>query len=102
MKTIKGPALFLAQFAGDEAPFNSLDSITKWAADCGYIGVQLPSWDARLMALKKAASSRDYCDEIKGIAANNGVEITRANGRERHTLMFGGTAQRAATAYEAR
>ncbi len=35
MKTIKGPALFLAQFAGDEAPFNSWDAITKWAADCG-------------------------------------------------------------------
>ena len=32
MKTIKGPALFLAQFAGDEAPFNSWASITKWAA----------------------------------------------------------------------
>jgi hypothetical protein len=38
MKTIKGPALFLAQFAGDEAPFNSWESITKWAADCGYGG----------------------------------------------------------------
>lgn len=29
MKTIQGPALFLPQFAGDEAPFNSRDSITK-------------------------------------------------------------------------
>ena len=48
MKTIKGPALFLAQFAGDAAPFNSWDSITRWAADCGYVGVQVPSWDARL------------------------------------------------------
>ena len=44
MKTIKGPALFLAQFAGDTAPFNSFDAITKWAADCGYKGVQVPSW----------------------------------------------------------
>ena len=33
MKTIKGPALFLAQFAGDAAQFNSWASITKWAAD---------------------------------------------------------------------
>ena len=47
MKTIKGPALFLAQFAGDEAPFDTWDGITRWAADCGYKGVQLPSWDAR-------------------------------------------------------
>jgi sugar phosphate isomerase/epimerase len=56
MKTIKGPALFLAQFAGDEAPFNSWASITKWAADCGYAGVQVPSWDGRLIDLEKAAS----------------------------------------------
>ena len=76
MKTIKGPALFLAQFAGDEAPFNSWDGITKWAADCGYKGVQLPSWDARFIDLARAAESRDYCDELKGVAAANGIAIT--------------------------
>ena len=76
MKTIKGPALFLAQFAGDEAPFNSWDAITKWAADCGYIGVQVPSWDGRLFDLDKAAESKDYCDEFKGQAEANGVEVT--------------------------
>jgi sugar phosphate isomerase/epimerase len=68
--------LFLAQFAGDEAPFNSWDSITKWAADCGYKGVQVPSWDGRLIDLEKAASSKDYCDEFKGVARDNGVEVT--------------------------
>ena len=52
MKTIKGPALFLAQFAGDTAPFNSWQSITQWAADCGYVGVQVPSWDGRLFDLE--------------------------------------------------
>ncbi|MEJ1999388.1 MAG: sugar phosphate isomerase/epimerase, partial [Maritimibacter sp.] len=76
MKTIKGPGLFLAQFASDEAPFNSWGSITKWAADCGYIGVQVPSWDTRLFDLAKAASSKDYCDEFKGQAAENGIEVT--------------------------
>lgn len=76
MKTIKGPALFLAQFAGDEAPFNSWDTITKWAADCGYVGVQVPSWDGRLFDLDKAATSKDYCDELKGLAAANGVAVT--------------------------
>ncbi|MEM6665487.1 MAG: sugar phosphate isomerase/epimerase family protein, partial [Pseudomonadota bacterium] len=76
MKTIKGPALFLAQFAGDDAPFNSWDNITRWAADCGYKGVQLPSWDGRLFDLAKAAESKDYCDEIKGKAVENGVEVT--------------------------
>ena len=76
MKTIKGPALFLAQFAGDEAPFNSWDAITKWAADCGYKGVQIPSWDGRIFDVAKAAESKDYCDELKGTAASNGIEIT--------------------------
>ncbi|MBX2839389.1 MAG: sugar phosphate isomerase/epimerase [Gammaproteobacteria bacterium] len=76
MKTIQGPALFLAQFAGDEAPFNSWDSITRWAADIGYEGVQIPSWDGRLFDLEKAASSKDYCDEIVGVAKANGVAVT--------------------------
>ena len=76
MKTMKGPALFLAQFAGDTAPFNSWDSITKWAADCGYAGVQVPSWDGRLIDLAKAAASKDYCDEFKGVAAANGITVT--------------------------
>ncbi len=76
METIKGPALFLAQFAGDEAPFNSWDTITKWASDCGYRGVQVPSWDGRLFDLETAASSTDYCDEFKGKAKENGVEVT--------------------------
>jgi len=76
MKTMKGPALFLAQFAGDEAPFNSWTSITRWAADVGYKGVQIPSWDARIFDLEKAASSKDYCDELAGQARENGIEIT--------------------------
>lgn len=76
MKTIKGPGLFLAQFASDEAPFNSWDAITKWAADCGYKGVQVPTWDQRLIDLDKAAASKDYCDEFAGKARENGVEVT--------------------------
>jgi sugar phosphate isomerase/epimerase len=73
---IKGPAIFLAQFAGDAAPFNGWSSITKWASSLGYKGVQIPTWDRRLFDLEKAASSKSYCDELKGIARNNGVEIT--------------------------
>ena len=76
MKTIKGPALFLAQFAGDTAPFNSFKAITKWAGEIGYKGVQIPSWDARLIDLDRAASSKTYCDDLKGTAAENGVQIT--------------------------
>ena len=73
---MKGPAIFLAQFVSDEAPFNSLDAITKWAASLGYRGVQIPTWDARLIDLEKAAQSQDYVDEIKGLCAANGVEVT--------------------------
>ena len=65
MHTIKGPALFLAQFAGDKAPFNSWDSITKWAADCGYVGVQVPSWDGRLIDLSKAAQAVSRLDPAR-------------------------------------
>lgn len=76
MKTMKGPAIFLAQFASDDAPFNTLPSIAKWMADAGYVGIQLPSWDGRLFDLAKAADSKDYCDEIKGVLAAEGIELT--------------------------
>jgi sugar phosphate isomerase/epimerase len=76
MKTIKGPAIFLAQFLGDEAPFNSLGSICGWAKSLGYKGVQIPTWDARCIDLKKAAESKSYADEINGIVRGAGLEIT--------------------------
>ena len=76
MKKIKGPGIFLAQFVGDEHPFNSLDSISKWASSLGYKGVQIPSWDKRLIDLSKAAESKSYCDEIKGILNENKIELT--------------------------
>jgi sugar phosphate isomerase/epimerase len=76
MKTIKGPAIFLAQFAGDEAPFNSLDSIAKWAADLGFKGVQIPSWDSRLFDLTQAANSKAYCDDIAETLNKHGIQVT--------------------------
>ena len=76
MKKIKGPAIFLAQFAGDQEPFNSLDGIAKCASSLGYKGVQIPSWDGRLFDLSKAAESKNYCDEIKGILKNYYLELT--------------------------
>ena len=75
-RSMKGPGIFLAQFAGDMAPFDSLGSITKWVGDLGYQGVQIPTWDARLFDLEKAASSKTYCDEVKGICAEAGVQVT--------------------------
>ncbi|MCW4115858.1 sugar phosphate isomerase/epimerase [Aurantimonas sp. MSK8Z-1] len=76
MKTMKGPGIFLAQFAGDTTPFNDLKSIAGWAAGHGYKGIQVPTWDARLIDLRKAAESTGYCEEITGIAREAGVEIT--------------------------
>ena len=76
MKTIKGPAIFLAQFAGDKKPFNNLDSICKWANNLGYKAIQIPSWDSGLFDIEKAGKSKNYCDEIKGIVNSNGLEIS--------------------------
>lgn len=76
MKTIKGPAIFLAQFAGDSSPHNEIEAIGRWAGGHGYKGVQIPSWDARLFDLRQAAESRDYCDELKGRLADAGVALT--------------------------
>jgi sugar phosphate isomerase/epimerase len=76
MRTLKGPAIFLAQFAGDTAPFDTFDNICKWAAGHGYKGVQVPTWVSSFIDLEKAANSKAYCDDLKGVAAKNGVEIT--------------------------
>ncbi|ARR55093.1 AP endonuclease [Rhizorhabdus wittichii DC-6] len=76
MRTIKGPALFLAQFMGDAAPFDRLEAIAPWVADCGYVGVQLPSNDARCMDLALAAESDAYCDDLKGLLADHGLVVT--------------------------
>lgn len=76
MRTIKGPGIFLAQFASDLAPFNSLEAIATWAADLGYKGVQIPTSDRRLFDLATAADSQDYCDAVRGMLAERGLSIT--------------------------
>ncbi len=76
MKTIKGPAIFLAQFMDDVSPFNEIQSICKWASSLGYKGVQIPTWDSRCINLEKVANSKDYADEYKAKINACGVEIT--------------------------
>ncbi len=76
MRTMKGPAIFLAQFAGDAAPFDSLAGIARWAAGLGFVGIQIPSWDGRLFDLRRAAESRGYCDEVMGVCAEAGIAIS--------------------------
>ncbi|WMY07430.1 sugar phosphate isomerase/epimerase family protein [Paraburkholderia phenoliruptrix] len=75
MRTIKGPAIFLAQFMGDEAPFDNLANLANWAAGLGFKGIQVPC-DTRLIDLEKAASSQAYCDELRETVDNAGVTIT--------------------------
>lgn len=76
MKTIKGPALFLAQFMDEHPPFNTLDNLCKWASNLGYKGIQIPSNETRLMDLQKCAESSTYADELKGKVNSYGLEIT--------------------------
>jgi sugar phosphate isomerase/epimerase len=76
MKTIKGPGIFLAQFAGDAAPFNTIKGMAEWAAGLGFTGVQIPTWDQRLFDLKLAAESQSYCDEVAGAVGQAGLAIT--------------------------
>lgn len=76
MKTIKGPGIFLAQFISDEAPYNSLESMCKWAAGLGFTGIQMPTLDERFIDLKKAAESKTYADELRGTIQSFGLEIT--------------------------
>jgi len=76
MTTLLGPAIFLAQFISDEAPFNSLDAICRWASELGFQGIQLPTLDARFIDLKQAAESKTYADDLKGKVNSYGLQIT--------------------------
>src|SRR6187431_1946941 len=76
MRTIKGPAIFLAQFMGDKPPFNNMKTICQWSKSLGFVGVQIPTWDTRCIDLQKAAESKTYADELKGLVNEAGLEIT--------------------------
>lgn len=76
MQTIKGPGIFLAQFIGSEAPYNSLSSMCQWAKELGFKGVQIPTNDPGFFDMQKAAESKTYADEIKGMVNSAGLQIT--------------------------
>lgn len=76
MTTIKGPGIFLAQFLGDKAPFNSLQSICQWAAELGFTAVQIPTGDDKIFNLQLAAESKTYADEVKGMVQDCGLQIS--------------------------
>ncbi len=76
MKTIQGPAIFLAQFIDSKPPFDKLETLCEWAASLGYEGVQIPTWENALIDLDKVAESKTYADEYKGRIEETGVKIT--------------------------
>lgn len=76
MKTIQGPALFLAQYMGDQPPFDALDSIVEWTAGIGYAGVQIPAWDERCIDLATAAESKQYCDDWRARLDAHDMAVT--------------------------
>ena len=76
MTTLQGPGIFIAQFIGDQAPFNSLENICQWAKDKGFVGIQIPTLDDRFIDLQKAAESKTYADELKGTVNSFGLDIT--------------------------
>lgn len=76
MKTIKGPAIFLAQFADDTAPYNSLPGLCKWASEKGYKAIQIPTWDNRCIDLELAYESDQYVSEVLDIVKSHGLEIS--------------------------
>ena len=76
MKTLQGPAVFLAQFMADAEPFNSITGMARWAADLGFEGIQVPIGNPDFIDVALAADSQDYCDELNGQVAECGVVIT--------------------------
>lgn len=75
LTTIKGPAIFVAQYLSDESPFNSLEGIAKWAAETGFQGIQIPI-DERLIDIECAATDQSYCDGVLAMLKGHGIELT--------------------------
>ena len=76
MQMIQGPGIFLAQFIAQDAPFNNLTDICRWAASIGYKAIQLPTNLPEFFDLSLAAKSTQYCDEINAVVAECGLQIS--------------------------
>ncbi|MCV9877990.1 sugar phosphate isomerase/epimerase family protein [Brenneria izbisi] len=76
MKTLKGPGIFLAQYIGEQAPFNTLENLAGWAAGLGFKALQIPCNHPHIFDLATAATSQTYCDEVTGVLAQHGLAIS--------------------------
>ncbi|KAJ5604439.1 xylose isomerase-like protein [Penicillium lagena] len=72
---INGPAIFVAQYISDEAPFNTLEGIAEWAARLGYKGIQIPV-DPRLIDIQRAADDLSYCSALLDTLKRYGIQLT--------------------------
>src|SRR4051812_8298562 len=73
---MRGPAVMLSQFMADAPPFDSLDGVVRWLAGLGYVGVQVPVHDPRLIDLERAATDDAYCRDYRARLAALGIEVT--------------------------
>lgn len=76
MNTLKGPGIFLSQFIDSTAPFNSLEGLATWAADLGFKALQIPCNHKHIFDVELAAQSQQYCDDVKGLLAEHGLQIS--------------------------
>jgi sugar phosphate isomerase/epimerase len=76
MHTMNGPGVFLAQFIAAEPPFDRLETLAAWAAEKGFPAVQLPTFNARIFDVEKAAESDTYCAEVTAVLARHGLTIS--------------------------
>ena len=56
--------------------FDNLENMCKWVASLGYKGIQIPTWAEQLIDLKKAATSKTYASELRGMVESHGLKIT--------------------------
>jgi len=75
MTTIKGPGIFVIQYVSDEAPFNTLENIARWAASLGFKGIQIPV-DKRMIDIERAANDKEYANSILQTLLKIGIQLT--------------------------
>lgn len=84
---INGPAIFLAQYLPPATEACSLEELLRWAAELGYKGVQLPTWDKRIFDLQQAAQSQQYCDQLLALCQRYQIQITELSTHLQGQLM---------------
>ena len=75
MRTIKGPALFIAQYVDADLRLSTLEGLCAFAAELGFKALQIPTFLPHIFDLARAAESRDYCDDVRAVLARHGLEI---------------------------